>query len=645
MAESYIQGPYKKTGSSVSFYARLYYEKTAETPTYVTYTFRSGMYINSGQSPEFNGWGSLNYNGSTLTGTGGVKGYSGKYREFVSKHTQTWYKTATAQTKTVSFAARKNSDSSSYQSNGSLSITIPALQLPVISNFSATRDSEEYNKIKYSFDVSTPVSGSSDISWYIDGVENNGYSLVNGNSGEKIITLGGDAASIAGSHTLKIKAVDSSNASLVKESGVITIPEILAPTITKVTVARDTNNQNIVKVDYEIAKIKEDQVTVIIECDLNESWEKTKYYTSNITSKKIKDSVTFDKHGASASTITVTIKGLTDKGESKTYKVSPSFYTMDFGAKGKSIAMGKMAGDSLSPYIINHNLFKNWLANVKELSESEKYKIILILTSWCDIKIEYYTFSGDNYHYNTWYLITIPDEYDDAVMDNQMSLSEATEKWLNTLGLTTFESITLYYPFGDTVDISENGLFECNMDAKFYGALNFLPIGASYSVYDENTNPNDFLYGTWELREKLVSTTKAYSIISLNSSYVGSNSGGSPYTRQEWSVRKNILYLSAGYVCNSWGGGDEYHYAAIPIKITEFYRFWASGASTGGKVADSIGLEKHTDGNIAIIMKTNGGTAAWNAACMSVDLTHFTWSFDSSKNIDYYTEYVWVRTA
>ena len=172
------------------------------------------------------------------------------------------------------------------------------------------------------------------------------------------------------------------------------------------------------------------------------------------------------------------------------------------------------------------------------------------------------------------------------------------------------------------------------------------PVGAVY-ISAVATDPKTlFGFGTWEAISKKVIDTGWQDFSWTNSSYIGTSQ--SAYTRNQWRVKNNILYVQVGAGATSkieTSAEDEI--ARIPIAggmtVGNENRIWTGGVGGSGAVYGA--LMRQNDNYISVALKphtsANNHTAPWYSM-------HFTAPLDddfkfTTGSYDY--EYVWKRTA
>lgn len=173
---------------------------------------------------------------------------------------------------------------------------------------------------------------------------------------------------------------------------------------------------------------------------------------------------------------------------------------------------------------------------------------------------------------------------------------------------------------------------------------NIYPIDSTYIT---TTNTPPAFGGSWTLVEKL-RTTDWNNFTYTNSTYY-MRSTQDFYTRHQWRVVNNILYIQAGAGCSSTiNHSNEDEVARIPIKngmpTGTSNRIWTGAVGGSGAVGGFYVVQEANYISFKIKPHTsaNNHAAPWYAAFINVPLNN-TFTFDGN-----YTEtvqYMWKRIA
>ena len=320
---SVVYGAYFSTAGGKNFVRPVIDYSVSYTATTVSVTYKAGINVKSG-------W----YTNAKFTSTFSATGQTSKTRVDDNKNWQagnhfifgpttiTYNKTTSAQTKTIKMSSKTSVDSSSK----SVSISIPALGLPTISDATAERVESAPTSVTVSFKASS--SNNSAITAKING------EVVTASSGVYRKTFNNVSSD---QHNYTITATDSVGTS----TRPLTVPKLAAPQV-DIECTRDETDATKVIFDITANSFYKDNISSIsIEVDSS---------SVTLTGGEIDDSnaltVTKEFTGLAETALTVTVS-VTGYGGTSTFIVTvPSaFRTFDVGGEGKTIAFGMTARD------------------------------------------------------------------------------------------------------------------------------------------------------------------------------------------------------------------------------------------------------------------------------------------------------------
>ena len=324
---SVVYGAYFSTSGGKNFVRPVIDYTVSYTATKVSVTYKAGINVKSG-------W----HTNAKFTSTFSATGQASKTREDNNKNWQagnhfifgsttiTYNKTTSAQTKTLKMYSKSSVDSSSK----SVSISIPALGLPTISDATAGRVESTPTSITVSFKASS--SNNSAITAKINGEV---VTAVDGVYSKTFTNVSSDQ------HNYTITATDSVGTS----TRTLTVPKLALPQV-DVICTRDETDATKVVFDITANSFYKDNISNISIVVGSSS--------ATVTGGIIDDSnaltVTKALTGLTETALTATVS-VTGYGGTTTLNVTvPSaFRTFDVGGEGKTIAFGMTARDENIP--------------------------------------------------------------------------------------------------------------------------------------------------------------------------------------------------------------------------------------------------------------------------------------------------------
>ena len=320
---SVVYGAYFSTSGGKNFVRPVIDYTVSYTATKVSVTYKAGINVKSG-------W----HTNAKFTSTFSATGQASKTREDNNKNWQagnhfifgsttiTYNKTTSAQTKTLKMYSKSSVDSSSK----SVSINIPALGLPTISDATAGRVENAPTSVTVSFKASS--SNNSTITAKINGEV---VTAVDGVYSKTFTNVSSDQ------HNYTITATDSVGTS----TRTLTVSR-LAPPQVDVVCARDETDATKVLFNITVNSFYKDNISGISIT--------VGSISATVTGGEIGDSnaltVTKELTGLAETALTATVS-VTGYGGTTTLNVTvPSaFKTFDVGGEGKTIAFGMTARD------------------------------------------------------------------------------------------------------------------------------------------------------------------------------------------------------------------------------------------------------------------------------------------------------------
>lgn len=320
---SIVYGSYFSTSGGKNFVRPVIDYTVSYTATKVSVTYKAGINVKSG-------W----HTNAKFTSTFSATGQASKTREDNNKNWQagnhfifgpttiTYNKTTSAQTKTLKMYSKTSVDSSSK----SVSISIPALGLPTISDATAGRVESTPTSVTVSFKASS--SNNSAITAKINGEV---VTAVSGVYSKTFTNVSSDQ------HNYTITATDSVGTS----TRTLTVPKLALPQVDVICTRDETDATKVVFGITANSFYKDNISNISIVVGAS---------SATVTGGEIDDSnaltVTKELTGLAETALTATVS-VTGYGGTATLNVTiPSaFKTFDVGGEGKTIAFGMTARD------------------------------------------------------------------------------------------------------------------------------------------------------------------------------------------------------------------------------------------------------------------------------------------------------------
>lgn len=320
---SIVYGSYFSTSGGKNFVRPVIDYTVSYTATTVSVTYKAGINVKSG-------WHTNAKFTSTFSATGQAsktrvddnKGWEGGNHFIFGSTTITYSKTTSAQTKTLKMYSKTSVDSSSK----SVSISIPALGLPTISDATAGRVESAPTSVTVSFKASS--SNNSAITAKINGEV---VTAVNGVYSKTFTNVSSDQ------HNYVITATDSVGTS----TRTLTVPKLTIPQVDVMCTRDETDTTKVVFGITANSFYKDNisDISIVVGAS-----------SATVTGGEIDDSnaltVTKEFTGLAETVLTATVS-VTGYGGTATVNVTvPSaFRTLDIGGNGKTIAFGMTARD------------------------------------------------------------------------------------------------------------------------------------------------------------------------------------------------------------------------------------------------------------------------------------------------------------
>lgn len=320
---SVVYGSYFSTSGGKNFVRPVIDYSVSYTATKVSVTYKAGINVKSG-------WHTNAKFRSTFSATGQAsktrvddnKGWGGGNHFIFGSTTITYSKTTSAQTKTLKMYSKTSVDSSSK----SVSINIPALGLPTISDATAGRVENTPTSVTVSFKASS--SNNSAITAKINGEV---VTAVDGVYSKTFTNVSSDQ------HNYTITATDSIGTS----TRTLTVPKLALPQV-DVICTRDETDATKAIFNITVNSFYKDNISnisIVVGAT-----------SATVTGGEIDDSnaltVIKELTGLAETSLTATVS-VTGYGGTTTLNVTvPSaFRTLDIGGEGKTIAFGMTARD------------------------------------------------------------------------------------------------------------------------------------------------------------------------------------------------------------------------------------------------------------------------------------------------------------
>lgn len=320
---SVVYGSYFSTSGGKNFVRPVIDYTVSYTATTVSVTYKAGINVKSG-------WHTNAKFTSTFSATGQAsktrvddnKGWGGGNHFIFGSTTITYNKTTSAQTKTLKMYSKTSVDSSSK----SVSINIPALGLPTISDATAGRVEDTPTSVTVSFKASS--SNNSAITAKINGEV---VTAVDGVYSKTFTNVSPDQ------HNYTITATDSIGTS----TRTLTVPKLAIPQV-DVICTRDETDATKVIFNITVNSFYKDNISniSIVVGSISAT------VTGGIIDESNALTVTKELTGLAETALTATVS-VTGYGGTATINVTvPSaFRTFDIGGEGKTIAFGMTARD------------------------------------------------------------------------------------------------------------------------------------------------------------------------------------------------------------------------------------------------------------------------------------------------------------
>lgn len=320
---SVVYGSYFSTSGGKNFVRPVIDYTVSYTATTVSVTYKAGINVKSGWHTNAKFTSTFSATGqASKTRVDNNKGWGGGNHFIFGSTTITYNKTTSAQTKTLKMYSKSSVDSSSK----SVSISIPALGLPTISDATAGRVESTPTSVAVSFKASS--SNNSAITAKINGEV---VTAVDGVYSKTFTNVSSDQ------HNYTITATDSVGTS----TRTLTVPNLALPQV-DVVCTRDETDATKVLFDITINSFYKDNISDISIV--------VGSISATVTGGEIDDSnaltVIKELTGLAETSLTATVS-VTGYGGTSTLTVTiPSaFRTFDVGGGGKTIAFGMTARD------------------------------------------------------------------------------------------------------------------------------------------------------------------------------------------------------------------------------------------------------------------------------------------------------------
>ena len=320
---SVVYGAYFSTSGGKNFVRPVIDYTVSYTATKVSVTYKAGINVKSGWHTNAKFTSTFSATGqASKTRVDNNKGWEAGNHFIFGSTTITYNKTTSAQTKTLKMYSKSSVDSSSK----SVSINIPALGLPTISDATAGRVENAPTSVTVSFKASS--SNNSTITAKINGEV---VTAVDGVYSKTFTNVSSDQ------HNYVITATDSVGTS----TRTLTVSR-LAPPQVDVVCARDETDATKVLFNITVNSFYKDNISGISIT--------VGSISATVTGGEIGDSnaltVTKELTGLAETALTATVS-VTGYGGTTTLNVTvPSaFRTLDIGGEGKTIAFGMTARD------------------------------------------------------------------------------------------------------------------------------------------------------------------------------------------------------------------------------------------------------------------------------------------------------------
>ena len=320
---SVVYGAYFSTSGGKNFVRPVIDYTVSYTATKVSVTYKAGINVKSGWHTNAKFTSTFSATGQeSKTRVDNNKGWEAGNHFIFGTTTITYNKTTSAQTKTLKMYSKSSVDSSSK----SVSINIPALGLPTISDATAGRVENAPTSVTVSFKASS--SNNSTITAKINGEV---VTAVDGVYSKTFTNVSSDQ------HNYTITATDSVGTS----TRTLTVPKLAIPQV-DVVCTRDETDATKVLFDITINSFYKDNISDISIV--------VGSISATVTGGEIGESnaltVIKELTGLAETSLAATVS-VTGYGGTATVNVTvPSaFRTLDIGGEGKAIAFGMTARD------------------------------------------------------------------------------------------------------------------------------------------------------------------------------------------------------------------------------------------------------------------------------------------------------------
>lgn len=324
---SVVYGSYFSTSGGKNFVRPVIDYTVSYTATKVSVTYKAGINVKSGWHTNAKFTSTFSATGqASKTRVDNNKGWETGNHFIFGPTTITYNKTTSAQTKTLKMYSKTSVDSSSK----SVSISIPALGLPTISDATAGRVESTPTSVTVSFKASS--SNNSAITAKINGEV---VAAANGVYSKTFTNVS------SGQHNYTITATDSVGTS----TRTLTVPKLALPQVDVICTRDETDATKIVFGITANSFYKDNisKISIVVGSS-----------SATVTGGIIDDSnaltVTKALTGLAETALTATVS-VTGYGGTATINVTvPSaFRTFDIGGEGKTIAFGMTARDENIP--------------------------------------------------------------------------------------------------------------------------------------------------------------------------------------------------------------------------------------------------------------------------------------------------------
>ena len=324
---SVVYGAYFSTSGGKNFVRPVIDYTVSYTATKVSVTYKAGINVKSGWHTNAKFTSTFSATGqASKTRVDNNKGWEAGNHFIFGTTTITYNKTTSAQTKTLKMHSKSSVDSSSK----SVSINIPALGLPTISDATAGRVESTPTSVTVSFKASS--SNNSAITAKINGEV---VTAANGVYSKTFTNVSSDQ------HNYTITATDSVGTS----TRTLTVPKLALPQV-DVICTRDETDATKVLFDITVNSFYKDNISNISIVVGSSSATVTGGIIGDSNALTVTKELTGLAETALAATVSVAGYGGT---AAINVTVPSAFRTLDIGGEGKTIAFGMTARDKNIP--------------------------------------------------------------------------------------------------------------------------------------------------------------------------------------------------------------------------------------------------------------------------------------------------------